>query len=68
MPLYQFRCEECGEIFEEFMKVFIDAERKDQSEYPVCPKCKSEDVIKQISCFNFHLKGGGWAKDGYSKK
>jgi putative FmdB family regulatory protein len=34
---------------------------------PECPRCQGE-VDKQLSAGSFHLKGGGWAAQGYSKK
>lgn len=40
MPIYEFRCESCGEDFEEL--VFGGA-------IPPCPKCASEKVHKLMS-------------------
>lgn len=40
MPIYEFKCEECGNSFE----IFINLDEK-----PICPKCGSEDVNKKIS-------------------
>ena len=39
MPTYQYRCEQCGEVFEH-------AERLAEHEtaHPNCPKCGSEKV------------------------
>lgn len=32
-----------------------------------CEKCEKEGtMVKQMGKSNFELKGGGWAKDGYS--
>ncbi len=49
MPIYEFQCEDCGEVFEEF--VF----RKDEK--IVCKKCKSENVKKLISKVAFKCEG-----------
>ncbi|RUM87187.1 MAG: zinc ribbon domain-containing protein [Thermovibrio sp.] len=43
MPIYEFRCEECGEEFEKFV---ISASQVNQVK---CPKCGSEKVVKKIS-------------------
>lgn len=68
MPLYEFKCEDCGEVFETFARVFVDTDGNDLSVSPTCPKCESIKTKKQISACTFHLKGSGWAADGYSKK
>jgi len=56
MPLYQFECETCGIQFELSQKV--------DAEMPECPKCQ-KPTKKIVSLSTFHLKGGGWAADGY---
>ncbi len=45
MPIYEFRCEICGEIFETLQKLGED--------YPPCPKCNSRQVMKLPSIFGF---------------
>lgn len=59
MPIYEFECEKCGHQFERMQKI-SDPPPK------VCPKCHGK-VRKKISATSFHLKGGGWYKDGYTK-
>ncbi|GFK95375.1 hypothetical protein NNJEOMEG_03237 [Fundidesulfovibrio magnetotacticus] len=59
MPIYEYRCQECQQTFEEWQKDF--------AERPVpCPVCggKSERLISNTA---FVLKGGGWYSDLYSK-
>tara|TARA_R100000030_G_scaffold64434_1_gene49036 strand:- start:245 stop:430 length:186 start_codon:yes stop_codon:yes gene_type:complete len=56
MPLYVFKCEDCG-VKVEVLQAFGDPK-------PSCEKC-SKDMKKQIALTSFVLKGGGWAKDGY---
>jgi len=58
MPIYEYRCRECEQIFEEWQKGF---EEKKVS----CPVCgeKSERIISNSS---FILKGGGWYATEYS--
>jgi putative FmdB family regulatory protein len=45
MPIYEFKCEICGEIFESLQKMGED--------FPPCPKCNSNYVIKLPSTFGF---------------
>jgi putative FmdB family regulatory protein len=42
MPLFEFMCDKCGEIFETLVL---------GSETVECPKCKNKNVIKQFSSF-----------------
>lgn len=54
MPIYEFRCLGCGNVFE-LLKL------KKESEDPVmkCPKCKSEDVERILSAVNTVVSSGG---------
>lgn len=57
MPLYEYRCPECGHDFE--------SQRKMSEPNPDCPECGHKDVEKLVSASSFALRGGGWYKDGY---
>jgi putative FmdB family regulatory protein len=59
MPIYEYRCKKCEHKFEKLVKLGVLP--------PFCPKCEGE-TEKLVSRGNFALKGGGWFKDGYSKK
>ena len=59
MPLYVFKCEDCGERTEKMMPFGGPA--------PYCAKCNAE-MKKQIAQTTFSLKGSGWAKDNYGLK
>jgi putative FmdB family regulatory protein len=59
MPLYEYRCIDCGKEFEVMQKFSDEAVSE-------CIDC-SGPVEKLISRSSFHLKGGGWHADGYSK-
>lgn len=65
MALYDVECLECGNIEEILVKMeSLDGEGNILDEK--CSKCGSELLKKLISkSTNFHLKGNGWAKDGY---
>lgn len=59
MPIYEYRCCECAQIFEEWQK---DHEPLDLA----CPMCggKAEHIISNTS---FVLKGSGWYATDYAK-
>jgi putative FmdB family regulatory protein len=43
MPLYEYRCTECGEEFEKMVR-FSEANQN-----PACPSCQSQETRKKIS-------------------
>ena len=53
MPIYEYRCSECGQDHEVLQKV---------SEPPLteCPTCGKPALQKQLSAAGFQLKGSGW--------
>ncbi|HTG97739.1 MAG TPA: zinc ribbon domain-containing protein [Burkholderiales bacterium] len=53
MPIYEYRCAECGQEHEVLQKV---------SEPPltICPACGKPALQKQLSAAGFQLKGSGW--------
>ena len=53
MPIYEYRCADCGHEFETIQKV---------SEEPLstCPDCGKDTLKKKVSAAGFRLKGGGW--------
>jgi putative FmdB family regulatory protein len=56
MPVYEYRCEECNEGFELFVR------SSSQKTNPSCPKCGSHKVRKAISLFGV----GGASRIGTS--
>jgi len=48
MPIFEFECESCGGIFEVLMKR--------EEEFPPCPFCGSQEVLKVPSIFGFQDK------------
>lgn len=59
MPIYEYRCADCGHHFEVIQRVQDRPPRK-------CAECGGK-VAKQHSRTAFVLKGGGWYAHGYSK-
>lgn len=60
MPIYEYKCSNCGEVFEAFQKI---------SDQPLteCKHCRGR-VEKLISHSSFQLKGAGWYLTDYAKK
>ena len=76
MPIYEYKCEDCGDEFEEMLHF---SERED----PLNKSCQNMIVIGghmpnpircdgnihlKMSMGSFQLKGDGWYKDGYGTK
>ena len=59
MPVYEYECVQCQKVHEVQQKIT-------DPPLATCPECGGE-VKKLISMSSFHLKGGGWYADGYSK-
>ncbi len=59
MPIYEYQCTKCGEVFEAFQKI---------SDKPLtqCKFCSSR-VEKLISHSSFQLKGSGWYLTDYAR-
>ena len=65
MPIYEYKCENCGHEFEEMLHF---SERDNPINAPCSsPTCGGKVHLK-MSLGSFHLKGAGWAKDGYGDK
>ena len=52
MPIYEYKCDDCENIFEVLSVSSTD------EEIIKCSKCKSEKVIKVISAGSFRLGSG----------
>lgn len=53
MPIYEYRCQECGRELERLQKL-SDPVLTD------CPACDKPALKRLISAAGFRLKGGGW--------
>jgi putative FmdB family regulatory protein len=60
VPIYEYQCTKCGEVFEAFQKI-TDEPLTD------CRFCSSR-VEKLISHSSFQLKGSGWYLTDYARK
>ena len=53
MPIYAYRCEDCGHA-QDFLQKISDPLMD------TCPSCGSKGFRKQVTAAGFQLKGGGW--------
>jgi putative FmdB family regulatory protein len=58
MPIYAYRCKKCGAEEEHIQRM---------SDPPIakCESCGGR-LTRLVSAAAFHLKGGGWYRDGYA--
>ncbi len=61
MPIYEYRCNECGHELETLQKI---------SDPPLveCPACHRPALQKLVSAAAFHLKGTGWYVTDFKDK
>ena len=60
MPIYEYQCDGCSEVFEVFQKVSDPA--------PTQHSCGSTAVHRVLSNTSFVLKGSGWYITDYGRK
>ncbi|NWG31811.1 MAG: zinc ribbon domain-containing protein [Rhodocyclaceae bacterium] len=64
MPIYAYRCSQCG-----FEKDVL--QKMSDPPLTTCPECQQETFSKQLTAAGFQLKGSGWYqtdfKNGSSK-
>ena len=53
MPIYEYRCSDCG-FEKEFLRKLSDPALTD------CPHCGKSTFAKKLTAAGFQLKGGGW--------
>ncbi|SDB13757.1 putative regulatory protein, FmdB family [Desulfonatronum thiosulfatophilum] len=60
MPIYEYRCQECQQVFEQWQKDYSEQDK-------TCPVCGSH-AQRLISNTSFVLKGSGWYVTDYCNK
>ena len=53
MPIYEYRCPDCGYQKEHLQKM-------SDAPLAVCPACGQGNYVKLLSAAGFQLKGSGW--------
>lgn len=65
MPIYAYKCTDCGHAADEMQKI-------SDAPLTVCPSCGKSSYAKQLTAAGFALKGTGWYatdfKNGSSSK
>lgn len=61
MPIYEYRCAECGHEIEKLQKISDPALTE-------CPACGKPALQKLVSAAGFRLKGGGWYETDFKSK
>ncbi len=61
MPIYEYRCKACHQVFEKWCKSFDD---NDEQSCPIC----NGDGKRIMSSPAFVLKGGGWYATEYGNR
>jgi len=53
MPIYEYRCNQCGAEKEHLQKM-------NAAPLTSCPACGADGYVKLVSAAGFQLKGSGW--------
>jgi putative FmdB family regulatory protein len=61
MPIYEYRCGECGAQTEILQRI-------SDAPLTVCPKCGKTALTKLVSAAGFQLKGTGWYATDFKDK
>ncbi|MFT4199030.1 MAG: zinc ribbon domain-containing protein [Pseudoxanthomonas sp.] len=60
MPIYAFRCAECGHSFDRLQKL-------SDPDPATCPSCAAAAVRRQLTAPVFRLAGSGWYETDFKK-
>lgn len=60
MPIYEYRCESCGEELEKLQRMSDDR-------LVDCPACGEPALKRLVSAVAFRLKGSGWYETDFKK-
>ena len=61
MPIYEYRCSNCGHHLEALQKMSESPLRK-------CPECGKSQLKRLVSASQFRLKGSGWYETDFKDK
>lgn len=61
MPIYEYRCGDCGHELEALQKL-------SDPKLTTCPECGRETLTKLVSASAFVLKGSGWYQTDFRDK
>ena len=61
MPIYEYKCDDCGKVFEVIQKI-------SDKKLTIC-RCDEKGVVHRlVSSSGFRLKGSGWYETDFKTK
>ena len=60
MPIYEFECADCGNVFDRLQKI-------SDPDPTVCPDCGKGKVHRRVTAPAFRLSGSGWYETDFKK-
>ncbi len=60
MPIYEFECNACGNIFDRLQKI-------SDPDPMVCPDCGKKKIHRRVTAPSFRLSGSGWYETDFKK-
>jgi putative FmdB family regulatory protein len=60
MPIYEFECSACGNIFDRLQKI-------SDPDPDTCPECGKRKVRRRVTAPAFRLAGSGWYETDFKK-
>ncbi|TYT23052.1 zinc ribbon domain-containing protein [Luteimonas viscosa] len=60
MPIYAYRCEQCGHAFDRLQKM-------SDPDPEACPACGAAAIRRALTAPAFRLAGGGWYETDFKK-
>lgn len=60
MPIYEFECSACGNVFDRLQKL-------SDPDPVVCPDCGKKKIHRRVTAPSFRLSGSGWYETDFKK-
>ena len=60
MPIYEFECAACGNVFDRLQKI-TDPDPQ------ACPECGKQKIRRRVTAPAFRLSGSGWYETDFKK-
>ena len=60
MPIYEFECSACGNVFDRLQKL-------SDPDPDTCPQCGKKKVHRRVTAPSFRLSGSGWYETDFKK-
>lgn len=60
MPIYEFECSACGNVFDRLQKL-------SDPDPEACPECGKKKVHRRVTAPSFRLAGSGWYETDFKK-